>query len=149
MRGSTRISARSTTTATAGGRSMPSLVHLLKGTVRLLLAGSLIGNLVASPAFSAQGGTPPPWALILPRNPDAGGYAKLPQFQCKMPIPPMTDMSHMFTFYQAGATQSVIDKQAMAAYVKRNRLVDAAAGELSSMTQRAVFRPVDRSAIAP
>ena len=61
----------------------------------------------------------------------------------------MVDMSNIGTFYKPGSTQSVIDKQAMAAYVKRNRLVDRTRASLRQMVRRAVTSPNDRMRIGP
>lgn len=48
---------------------------------------------------------------------------------CPELVPPMTDMSHMFTFYKPDRTQSVVDREAMNRYVARVRPT----GELSEV----------------
>ncbi len=70
-------------------------------------------------------------------------------FVCSKPVPPMVDMSNIGTFYKPGPTQSVVDKEAMAAYVKRNKPIDDAAASLKLMIRRAINSPGDRGRIGP
>lgn len=62
-------------------------------------------------------------------------------FVCGKPVAPMVDMSRIGTFYKPGGSQSVIDKKAMAAYVKRNRLIDDTVRSLNSMVKKALLEP--------
>ncbi len=88
------------------------------------------------------------YPFVLPENSAATLHYDKP-FVCEKPVPPMVDMSNIGTFYKPGSTQSVIDKQAMAAYVKRNRLVDRTRASLRQMVRRAVTSPNDRMRIGP
>ncbi|MBB3659243.1 hypothetical protein FHX15_004507 [Rhizobium sp. BK650] len=77
------------------------------------------------------------------------GYAVIPRtpFRCQT-VPPMTDMSQFFTFYQEGKTQSAVDPKAMAAYVRRTALLDKAKANLSSLIQQLGSRPSEDATIA-
>lgn len=88
------------------------------------------------------------YPLSLPESSAATAHYEKP-FACEKPVPPMVDMSNIGTFYKPGSTQSVVDKQAMAAYVKRNRLVDKMRASLRQMVRRAVTSPNDRARIGP
>lgn len=88
------------------------------------------------------------YPLVLPESSAATTPYDEP-FVCKKPIAPMVDMSNIGTFYKPGATQSVIDKEAMAAYVKRNKRLDQMRGSLRSMTRRAITSSADRARIGP
>ncbi|ATN32335.1 hypothetical protein ACO34A_00725 [Rhizobium sp. ACO-34A] len=88
------------------------------------------------------------YPLVLPERSTAAAQYDKP-FVCEKPIAPMVDMSNIGTFYKAGATQSVIDKEAMASYVKRNKLVDQTRASLRRMVRRAITSSSDRTRIGP
>jgi hypothetical protein len=68
-------------------------------------------------------------------------------FVCQKPSEPMVDMSGITTFYQSGTTQSVIDKQKMDEYVKRNKSLQRETNMLRAMIETALRRPADRPVI--
>lgn len=70
-----------------------------------------------------------------------------PYFSCPRPIPPMRDMSKLFTFYKPGKTQSEIDRQAMAAYNKRVWPAEEVKKRLTELANRAIREPRNRAAI--
>lgn len=64
--------------------------------------------------------------------------------RCPEPVPPMTDMSHMFTFYKPDRTRSVVDREAMTRYVARVRATDALGKALFDLSQQYVHAAAAR-----
>lgn len=123
--------------------NLPKARKLLPRLAACIVGLSLLTTIDATGA--AEGLRYP---LELPeQSPVTAQYDK--PFVCQKPVAPMVDMSNIGTFYKPGATQSVIDKEAMAAYVKRNQLVDRTHASLKQMVRRAVTSPADRPRIGP
>lgn len=108
------------------------------GVLTLILA-------VFSPVAAQQASHYPLQLLEQPPATHAEKYDK--PFACGKPLAPMVDMSQIQTFYKPTSTQSVIDKDVMAAYVKRNRPLMETASSLRDMTGRAIYVPADRRSI--
>jgi hypothetical protein len=98
-------------------------------------------------AACADGGASLDYPLRLADTPPAGLVNDPAPFRCPSPTAAMTDMSKLLTFYQAGATQSVVDKQKMATYVSRTKLVDGTSAKLRAMVARALSSPAVRPAV--
>lgn len=108
-----------------------------------LLAALVSATCMAGTGSFAQETSPLHSPFALPKN----GNETLKSdsyFACGKPIAPMVDMSRIGTFYKPGGSQSVIDKKAMAAYVKRNELIDDMVRSLNSMVERASTEPNTR-----
>lgn len=117
--------------------------------MRNLARSWLMAFVVTSSATAAwaENGAALNYPLQLQNTPPAGLTSDPAPFRCPGPTPAMTDMSKLLTFYQAGATQSVVNKEAMATYVNRTKLVDAVSAKLQAMTIRALSSPAVRPAI--
>jgi len=120
-----------------------------QGSMRILTPLCLATFLIAgmSAVARAETGATLVYPLRLSDTPPAGLTDDPAPFRCPGPTVALTDMSKLLTFYQAGATQSVVDKQAMATYVQRTRPVDAASAKLQAMVARALSSPGVRPAV--
>jgi hypothetical protein len=76
------------------------------------------------------------------RTDDAGPFA------CPAPVPAMTDMSRMFSFYAPTRTQSIVDPAVMARYAARVAPTDAFVTRLLDLNAQAIAATATRADVA-
>jgi len=85
-----------------------------------------------------------PFAYAVPRQ----GATSAESRRCPPMVTPMVDMAHIGTFYKATATQSVIDRTAMRAYVQRVASSDRMAKEVLQRHRALIDGTGDRVHVA-
>ena len=122
----------------------PARTSARPGPVRKAAHALLIALFLPAAAGAQQGGG----LQYMFRASPAASSVRVPRFACPSPIAPLTDMSDMKTFYAPGATQSVIDKSRMSAYMQRTQAPQQQKRILTALVKSAMTDPADRQRIS-